>query len=251
MAGLRERLRGDRGGSLTEMLVVMMILGIVVATTASLTIGFQRTNAVNIARQDQVDMARTAVETMAKKVRTAVKPSQLIATCDETCTADAFVLAERFAVQFYANIDNQGNLVGPSRVTYRVATSGADAGKLIEKVQRPDSATPTSTGYSYCNAEATGASAACKTRLTTRTVATGIVTSGAAIFSYTADDGVPLTPPATGSLGATDLDRVLAIELTVKVQSTRATKAQPTTYIQRVLLPNAQAVINQEEEETP
>ena len=57
MARLRGLRRDDRGSSLTELLVVMLILGLVVATTAALTIGFQRTNAQNIARQDQVDMA--------------------------------------------------------------------------------------------------------------------------------------------------------------------------------------------------
>ena len=87
--------------------------------------------------------------------------------------------------------------------------------------------------------------------MTTRVVATGVLTTGAAVFTYSADNGVPLTPPAGGSLTAADLDRVLAIELQVKVQGKTATRAKPTTYIQRILLPNAQAVINQEEEETP
>jgi len=141
----------------------------------------------------------------------------------------------------------QGFDVGGSSV--KAGLVDVDAGKLIEKVQRPDSATPTSTGYAYCNAEDPAATTACKARLTTRTVATGVLTTGTApIFTYTADDGVALTPAAGGSLSLADLDRVLAIELTVQVQSTRASKAQPTTYIQRILLPNAQAVINQEEE---
>ena len=42
---------------------------------------------------------------------------------------------------------------------------------------------------------------------------------------------------------------VLAIELTVSVQSTTVTKANPTTYIQRITLPNAQAVLRQGEDE--
>ena len=44
---------------------------------------------------------------------------------------------------------------------------------------------------------------------------------------------------------------MLSVELIVSVQAHRANKVDPTTYIQRVTLPNAQAVINQEEEETP
>ena len=42
---------------------------------------------------------------------------------------------------------------------------------------------------------------------------------------------------------------MLAIELTVSVQSTTVTKANPTTYIQRITLPNAQAVLRQGEDE--
>jgi prepilin-type N-terminal cleavage/methylation domain-containing protein len=237
----------ERGSSLTELLVVMLIMGIITAAVASLTIGFQRTNAQNISRQDQIDAARTAVERISKTVRTAVKPSQLTTTCTLTfCTEDAFMRAENFSVQFYANLNNDKGSIGPSRVSYAVANSGVTAGQLVEKVQRPDSKDPTSTGYAYCDAEAVAATNNCKDRLTTRVVARGIQTpAGAPLFKYYDTTGTRLIPDAaTGTLTTAQLEQVLSIELTVAVQSVNA-RAVPTTYIQRVTLPNSQAVIRQ------
>jgi len=144
-------------------------------------------------------------------------PSQLTSTCT-LCTQDAFVLGKDYSMQFYANINNVGNSVGPSRVTYTISTSGTDLGTLVEKVQVPDSATPTATGYVYCNAEIAGATAACKARLSTRTLAVGVKTNtGVPVFAYY--DGVggshdpdagyriaDLDPAVPGALGRAHLD---------------------------------------------
>lgn len=242
----------EAGTTLTEVLVAMLIMSIVVIATASLTIGFGRTTAQNTARQDQIDVARTAVERMSKTTRTAVKPSQLLASCESTCAqVDSFLQGTTTSMKFYANLDNVGNSVGPSQITYTIGTSGADAGVLIEKVQIPDFPQPTNgNSYSYCNAEAVGASADCKKRLTVRRLATGVVLSASEpTFSYFRADGSPLS--ATGSgLSAADLERVMAIEIRLKVRSSSSSAPAPTTYIQRITLPNAQAIL-QGEDTTP
>jgi len=248
-AALRRRgLEGDHGTTLTELMVTLLIFSMVVAATLTMAIGFARTNAENISRQDQIDSARASVETMSRTLRTAVMPSQLTSTC-VSCTQDAFVVGRDFAVQFYANVNNPGNSVGPSRVTYTVETTGAGAGNLVEKVQRPDSNIPTASGYQYCNAEVAGAPAACRARLTTRVVARG-VQAGTPVFKYYDRAGTRMTPTAAGgTITATELARVLAVELVVSVQAPNATRADPTTYIQRITLPNAQAVLRQSEED--
>ncbi len=253
MNALQRCRRADResGTTLAELVVVMLILGIIAAATAALTIGFQRTNAQNVTRQDQVDVARTAVERMSKTIRTAVKPSQLTSGCTG-CVADAFVRAEAYSVQFYANLDNPGNSIGPSRIIYTVATSGTDAGVLIEKVQRPDSNVPTATGYSYCDAEAAGATLDCQSRLSTQRLAVGVVTTGASpLFSYYDPSGLLMTPAVGGSLAASDLEKVLSIEIDVNVETPNATTAGPTEYLQRVTLPNSQAVLRSGQVATP
>jgi Tfp pilus assembly protein PilW len=237
-----ERLKSDQGMSIAELLVVMFILSVIVITTTSLTIGMHRTTAETIARQNQVDMGRSAVERMSKTLRTAVKPSQLLSNC-AGCTEDAFIKAQDFGVQFYANLDNTGNSVGPSRISYGVATSGADAGVLIEKVQVPDSNIPTATGYTYCDAEAASASTACKSRLTTTRLAEGIQTdTGTALFAYFDNDGNQMATGSTG-LDGSELNRLLSVEMVLTIQSAENAKPHPTTYIQRILLPNTQAVL--------
>jgi len=247
-----KRVADDRGTSLTELLVSMMLFSIVLGVVLTLTMGFTRTNSQVLTRQDQVDVARVAAEVMSKKLRTSVMPSQLTTTC-AGCTQDAFVLGQDFSVQFYANVDNPGNSVGPSRVTYTVTATSTGVGTLTEKVQVPDSNIPTSTGYVYCNAEIAGADANCKKRLTVRTLAQGVqMTSGAAVFAYFDANGAAMLPSASGgSLTASRLSDVYQVELMVRVQSPSGNKVKPTTYIQRVTLPNAQAVLKQKDEETP
>ena len=243
--------RPDAGFSLTELMVSMFITSLVIVTTVALTITFQRTNAQNFSRQEQIDTGRAAVEAMSRSVRTAIKPAQLATNCSG-CTDDAFLAGSGTSMRFYGNLDNSGNLVGPTRVTYTLVTSGAEAGQLIEEKQVPDSPVPGATGYTYCNAKAAGASAACKSRLTTRPVAFGVVNdAGTPIFRYFDQTGAELVPPVGGSLSVAELARVLAVEMLVTVQADNPIKAPPTTYIQRVLLPNAQAVIRLEEETTP
>lgn len=241
--------RRDAGTTLTEMLVVMLIMGIVVATTATLTISMNRTIAQNTARQDQIDVARTAVERMSKTTRAAVKPSQIItAGCEATCAlVDSFLQGDGLSMKFYGNLNNPGNTVGPSQITYTIGTSGADAGVLVEKVQVPEHYTG-SGSYVYCPAESPGASTDCKSRLTTRRLATGVSTS-TSVFTYYDANGVPLIPTASG-LSATDLAKVMAIEVRLTVQNASSSRPLPTTYIQRITLPNAQVLL-QGEDDTP
>lgn len=245
----------DAGTTLVELITVMFVLSIVVATLATLAIGFTRTNAENVSRQTSLDDARGAVERMSETLRTAVKPSQLISVCSETCSeVDAFMAGTDFSVQFYANIDNPGNTVGPSRITYTLPTSGSDAGVLTETVLTPEDVVPATPvvdpgtdGYVYCNPLATGATEECKSHYQTRRLSIGVL-GAKPVFAYYDRYGARLTVTGTG-LTSSQLDDVLAIELTVSVQSTTVTKANPTTYIQRITLPNAQAVLRQGEDE--
>ncbi|QHT58273.1 hypothetical protein GXP71_06930 [Cellulomonas sp. H30R-01] len=245
---MRVSQRRDDGQSLPELLVSMMILGMIIAAVATLAIGFQRTAVQNITRQDQVDVARASVDRLSKTLRTAVKPNKLSSCTTTACDIDAFVIANTYSMQFYANLDNSSGAVrGPSRISYSVATSGPDAGVLVEKVQRPDTATPAAgAGFTYCNAEASGATAACRSRLQVRRLATDVRTSGGTpLFQYYRDDGSAMTVPSSG-LTAADMGEVLSVEVTLRVRDNAQTSTGTTTYIQRILLPNSLAVLRPE-----
>lgn len=232
---VRSRSADDRGVTLVELMVTMIVTALVAAMTAALVIGVQRTNQENISRQDQVDAARVAVASMTKTLRAAVTPSQLAATCTG-CTSPGFVEGSTAKVQFYSNLDNPKNTVGPSRVTYEVMT-GTRAGELVETVQRPSSPNPGASGYAYC----TGG-AGCAATIKTRVLARGVQASKP-VFTYFDAEGAKMTLPSNGKLSTDQLGRVLSVELTVAVQGKGSYKAEPTTYIQRVLLPNAQSLI--------
>jgi len=57
--------------------------------------------------------------------------------------------------------------------------------------------------------------------------------------------------PGSGSLDGDQLSRVLSVEIHLRVQGQQGanTQAKETSYIQRIMLPNAQAVIRQSQEE--
>lgn len=229
----------DRGVTLVELMVTMVVTALVAALTAALVIGVQQTNQENVSRQDQIDEARVAVRSMSKTLRAAVTPSQLATNCLEGagCSSGAFTQASGTGVQFYSNLDNADNSRGPSRVTYVLATTGPQAGELVETVQRPDSATPGASGYTYCTR-----GAGCEARISSRVLARG-VQSAAPVLRYFDTAGGAISVSAGANLSAEQLRSVLSVELTVSVQASGSSAAEPTTYIQRILLPNAQSLI--------
>jgi hypothetical protein len=73
----------------------------------------------------------------------------------------------------------------------------------------------------------------------TRTLARGVQTSGP-IFTYY--DAVP-AKITTVTLTATDLAKVDSIEISVTVKKPGTVSVRPTTFVQRVALPNADSVV--------
>lgn len=238
----RERVRAgerDRGMSLVELMVTMVVTGLVAAMTAALVIGVQQTNQANTVRQDQIDAARVSTERMSKTLRSSAKPNQ-VAACTGTgvCVDEAFLRGRQFSVEFYANLNNAGNRIGPSQVTYTVATSGSTAGQLVETVQRPMSNVPSATGYVYCTS-----GPGCAATKSTQVLARNVVTTSGAVFQYYDSKGVKMTPVGSGTLTAAQLKTLQSIEIVVRIQDGSGDGAAPTTYIQRILLPNSQALM--------
>lgn len=229
---------GDRGVTLVELMVTMVVTALVAALTAALVIGVQQTNQENVSRQDQIDEARVAVRSMSKTLRAAVTPSQLATNCLEGagCASGAFTQASGTGVQFYSNLDNAENKEGPSRVTYVLATTGPQAGELVETIQVPDPGS-SAAGYTYCTR-----GAGCEARISSRVLARG-VQSAAPVLRYFDTAGAAIPVSAGANLSAEQLRSVLSVELTVSVQASGSSAAEPTTYIQRILLPNAQSLI--------
>lgn len=241
------RIRGDDAGTtIVELAVTMLIMSIVAVATLTLVIGFERSNAQNMARQDQIDEVRTAVLHVSTTLRSAVAPSQLPECSDGSCPDDAFIEASGYLMRFYANLDNPDGSVGPSRVEYYL-----DGTTLMQAVQVPDSAVPGPSGFQYCDARADGASAACAARLTEMPLAFNVVQDASTpLFSYYKQGAVEMVPASGGSLTAAELANVLSVDVHVVSQVAQAEKADPTEVVQRVTLPNSQILIRQNEEDS-
>lgn len=239
----------DAGITLAELLVTMMIMSFIVLTTAALVIGTQNASQQNVNRLDQVQEARNGTERMSQTLRTAVMPSQLLGTC-LGCNEDAFVQGRKFEVQFYGNFNNPNNTIGPSRITYVVEDPDGDGvGELTQTIQIPDSPHPTNTGYQYCN-PASG-SPSCLARVKKTVVARDVLRDPAVpLIRYFNELGEELDP-GNGSLTGNQLSRVLSVELHLRVQGQQggSQQAKETSFIQRIMLPNAQAVIRQGQDE--
>jgi len=229
IAVLRRRLRagyGDDGFTLTELLVTVFVLGILLAGVQTTLIFTQRTVGQQSIRIDQEQQTRLAMEAITKTLRTAVLPSQLNGTCS-SCNLAAFIQGTPTKVQFYANINNDANVIGPSQVSYVVNSSN----QLVETIQAPNAHAASDYNYQYCT-PGPGCVVA------TRVLAYNIV-PGSTIFTYYDQAGTSL---GTGTLNASDLALVDSMDVVVSVSDSAASKVPPTTFTARVSLPNADAI---------
>jgi hypothetical protein len=237
LPALRRRLdrsaRGDSGVTLVEMSVTSLVLALLMSSLVMMVVASNRIAMGVNERLTQTNQATIAMERMTRNLRTAVLQSQLTSACVlTTCTDSAFLLGGPTSVQFYADVDNPNNTVGPSRVTYSV-TSGV----LTETVQKPDSPTPDANGYHYCTPSTT-----CVVRSTV--LATG-VQSTADVFTYytAAAPTTAMTMSTGGVLSAAQLKTVDSIDVTLTVVVPGGANVAGATLSQRVALPNADSVI--------
>lgn len=216
--------RGDGGFTVVEMVVVVFILAVVLAMVQGALLMAQHNTGDTKTRLDQVGNGKTAIEAMSKTLRTAVRPSQLSATCSGCEALAAFMSGDARSVRFYANINNPNNIVGPSKVSYEVT----EAGELVETIQPPNPHAANDFNYQYCTP-----GPGCE--VFTRTLATD-VPDDTNLFTYYDASGAALPQ---GTLTAAQLAAVDQIDVVVTVKASPAHSS--TTFTQRVALPNADA----------
>jgi prepilin-type N-terminal cleavage/methylation domain-containing protein len=226
----RLRIGGDRGVTLVELGVTMMIMGVIAATATSLYIGSLRTATGTQSRLEEVNDGRIAFSAMSRSLRTAILPSQLYDT-SSTETA-AFIEATPFSMKFYANVNNPRNTIGPSRVTYSVTANG----ELVETMQRPNQPV-VNNKYVYCVPPAPGCT------VSRKVLARG-VNPATPIFTYYDALGATLTG---STLDQDQMEVIDSVDVTVTVQQP-GSGGGGTTYVNRIALPNHDAVIRSEEE---
>jgi prepilin-type N-terminal cleavage/methylation domain-containing protein len=224
--------RHDQGFTLIEMMTVVFLLGIILAISMGELIGAQGTTRNNAYRLDQTQQAKTAVETMTKELRTAVLPSQILGSCTG-CNQAAFLSADWNSVQFYANVGNPSNTVGPSQVSYNLTGSAAPYA-LVEVIRPPDAHAPTNYNYTYTCINGVGSC-----RVYTRTIATKVYASKLnPLFAYYDYSGNSIPVPITG---AANLATVDSVSLSLTIQDNP--RERGSTVLTHITLPNADALI--------
>lgn len=227
----REQRRRDDGLTLVELLIAMALTSILLVTCSTIFLGSTRTAHGTQSRLDEINDGRVAIASMGRAMRTAILPSQLFyASSTET---SAFISADSTSLRFYANIDNPGNIIGPTKVVYGVA-----AGVLTQTTQTPNAFDPLNPVYVYC---APGPGCPTKTKILAR----GVLTSSA-IFRYYDSLGVEMT--GAPSLTTDQLDGVDSVDISVTV-SKPGSGGGGSTFALRVAMPNHDAVQRLNDEE--
>jgi hypothetical protein len=228
--------RRDDGTTLSEILIVAVLLGVIGAIVASYLIATQRQATVTRIRLSDLDQARIAVDSIVKTVRTAVEPAQLQLGCDNclgpASASTALTSATATKVQLFANF---GDPAGPVLVTFEVAyDAGSKLATLTETRQPPDAGSAPDVTYTAC----TRGAPTCG--ITQRTLVRGIVWPlPRSVFAYYDNTGSALVPPNEDSLSSAQLITVDSVDVTLPVRSPSAFGPRTTTVTQRVTLPNA------------
>lgn len=211
----RRRVRGERGQTLFEVIIVVALLGVVLTMvyegidSATKAIGGTERRLANL------DEARVLMAVTTKDVRTATRL--------QAGTAP-FALANAREVIFYANLNNDGSSGsvvdnGPRKVRIYVDASS----ELIEQVTKPD-ASSVAPAYTY-NGTPTN-------RYVGRYVAND---ASHPIFQYFDANGGSLT---NVPLSATDRLAVDSVEITLSIRQTTTFNVATTTLENTVRLPN-------------
>jgi hypothetical protein len=226
----------DEGTTLSEILVVTVLLGVIGALVTSFVITTQREATGSQIRLSDLDQARVGMDAVIKTVRTAVEPAQLQLGC-ATCTgpasaSTALTSATPTRVQLFANF---GDTSGPVLVTFEVAYDNtAKIAELTETRQPPDAGSAPNFTYTSC----ARTSPSCL--ITDRTLVRGLSWPlPGTVFTYYDNSGTALVPASGTSLSSAQLITVDSIDVTLPVHTPNPYGAGPTTVTQRVTLPNA------------
>ena len=202
---VRRREATERGMSVVELVTVVALLGLVLATVYGSLNSASNTVSGTNERLLNLQEARTLMAVASKDVRTAARL---------TAGTSPFTIAEGNRVEFYANLDTTG---APKKVRISIDTQD----RLIEEVWTAGGTAP---NYTYTGTPVT--------RLVGHYVANDAANP---LFTYYDDDGDPLSPVP---LDAAKRLAVKQVGITLAVKRTSTFNDEVTTVVNRVRLPN-------------
>jgi type II secretory pathway pseudopilin PulG len=200
-------LRAEAGVTITEMMVVIALLGIVIPALLTAVTSAQRSESRTTKRFISTGEAQTILDRVAKDLRTATAI---------TSTGAAFLSADVKDVTFYANLSDPN---GPTKLhAFIVPVAGTSVADFHEDANFADA--NSAPNYTY--------NSVTKVRIDGR-----YVTTAANIFTYYDRNGTQLTTPITTLAALRSID-VVGVTLTTQVTPT----APKTTVVTRIHVRN-------------
>lgn len=221
--GLRRRLTGthgdDRGLSLAELLVTIMIFGIVLTVVTGTFVSLTRTTTQAGNTDSNVRNASNGMNELTRQIRSAVNVQVPNATAD----APAFQDARPESLTVSTAVNQVGSTAQPQLVTFTVG-----AGRSL--VEQKTASLPLQTSYW----QFTGTK-------TSRTLAGPVTVASASVpvlFQYADVAGNPLTPDTSlGKLSVDQLKLIASVTITLSIKSSSANDSG-VTLVNTVGLPN-------------
>jgi prepilin-type N-terminal cleavage/methylation domain-containing protein len=224
---------GERGVTLAEMLVTMMVLSLLMVMVVSLVTSVTRTFTRERSATDSTRNASVAMKEITRVIRSGTE-----IRVNNQPNAPVFLSATSESVVLRSFLDTSSGAPKPIVARFEITT----ARDLVEKRWNANAASGpfwTFTNLPVAPFQAT------PTYWTNpayvRTIARGITTtavSGVSTFCYYAADGTEIVPSVAGSLTDAQLGLIAAVKVTVSVQADKTGRASAVTLENTVGIPN-------------
>jgi len=220
--------REERGLSLAELLVTIMIFAIVLAVVSGTFVTMTRATSFANATDTNARSASTAMNEMTRLLHSAMNNPQQNAS-----DAPAFTTAKAESMTFTTAVDLSGSAPiannGPDPRP-ELVTLGLDSSRRLVETIVPGQ--PVVAGSSYYRFTSTAAA---------RTLAPAVSATPAgqsALFTYYDASNAALIPDATGALSAAQMKGIVSVGVTLRLSNNGSTADNGVTLSNRVGLPN-------------
>lgn len=215
LAALRRRLRGDRqaGISLVELLVTILITGIVMSIVAAMFVNVAKVAADANGTNTRTSVAGNVMNEMSKVIRTAA--NNAVSTSDDL--DPAIVSGTVSTVTLYSFVDTSPTAPAPTKVTFRVDTSG---------FVWEDRIAATASGSYWVFTGAT----------TSRNLGGPVSTTG--FLTYLDQDNIAVVPGTNGLLSPAQRGAISSIKVTVTIANNPTLGSDPVVLVNTIGMPN-------------
>lgn len=225
IAGIRRRLgrvarSSERGLSLTELIVAMMVFAMLLAMVGGFIVSAGRANQLNRNLTTTNGAASTAMNEVGRMIRGAVTHPVSGQQIDDP----AFVSVASNSITFYTSVNLSGSTANMLEVSYSLTGT-----TLMESIYQPTSVDSTNTYYIFGS-----------TPTTTKALAYNILTQangGPALFAYLDGTNTAMASPSSNLAG------IAAVSVSIQVGATNST-SQSTLLTDTVGLPNINVARN-------